>query len=141
MSNPYLANYISLEDMRAWNQAPSNPKILSENGVTFSLTTHDLKKTSDFTTNLMKALEYGLDATKALEALTTIPAQLLGESEKIGSLQPGRYANFLITSGAIFDKETTLYENWVQGTKNIINSKDQKDSNLRASPLDSKNPK
>jgi imidazolonepropionase-like amidohydrolase len=127
VSNPYLANYISLEDMRAWNQAPSNPKILSENGVTFSLTTHDLKKTSDFTTNLMKALEYGLDATKALEALTTIPAQLLGESEKIGSLQPGRYANFLITSGAIFDKETTLYENWVQGTKNIINSKDQKD--------------
>ena len=42
-------------------------------------------------------------------------------------MQPGRYANFLITSGDIFDKETTLYENWVQGVKNVINSKDQKD--------------
>ena len=75
----------------------------------------------------MKAIKYGFDETKALEALTTIPAQILGESQKIGSLEPGRYANFLVTSGAIFDKETTLYENWVQGNKNVINSKDQKD--------------
>ena len=26
VSDPFLANYISLEDMRAWNQAPSNPE-------------------------------------------------------------------------------------------------------------------
>src|SRR5690606_29627440 len=54
------------------------------------------------------------------EALTTVPAQLLGKSDKIGSLKNGNYANFLITSGDIFDKKTTLYENWVQGYKNTI---------------------
>lgn len=127
VSDPYMANYISLEDMRAWNQGPMNPKVLADNGITFSLTTHDLKKPSEFGEKLKKAFEYGLDKTKALEALTTVPAQLLGKSDLIGSLQPGRFANFLITSGDVFDKETTLYENWVQGAKNVINDKDQKD--------------
>jgi imidazolonepropionase-like amidohydrolase len=127
VSDPFLTNYVSLEDMRAWNQAPTNPKVLTENGISFALTTRDLKKPSEFKDNLLKAIKYGLDPMKALEALTTVPAQLLGESDKIGSLQPGRYANFLITSGDIFDKETTLFENWVQGVKNVINSKDQKD--------------
>ena len=127
VSNPYLANYISLKDMKAWNQEPLNPKILAENGVTFSLTTFKLKKPSEFKPQLMKAIKYGLDKTKALEALTTIPAQLLGMNDKIGSLQPGSYANFLITSGEIFDAKTTIYENWVQGSKNVINDKDQKD--------------
>ncbi|PVW13525.1 amidohydrolase family protein [Marixanthomonas spongiae] len=127
VSNPYAAKYISLADMRDWNQAPINPKVLSENDITFALTTFKLKKPKEFTKKLKKAFEYGFDKIKALESLTTVPAQLLGKSDEIGSLKPGRYANFLITSGALFDDETTLYENWVQGTKNVINTQDQKD--------------
>lgn len=126
-SNPYQASYVSLEDMRYWNQAPANPKVMEENGITFSLTLYDLKSPSAFKDKLMQAIDNGLSKTKALEALTTIPANILGKANKIGSLAPGTYANFLITSGDIFDKGTTLYENWVQGTKNIVNSKDQKD--------------
>ena len=127
VSNPYQAMYLSLEDMRHWNQAPSNPKVLADNGVVFSFTLNGLKSPSKLMGNLQKAIRYGLSKTKALEALTTVPAQILGKSNTIGSLQQGRYANFLISSGDIFDKGTTLYENWVQGTKNVINDKDQKD--------------
>lgn len=127
VSDPYQAKYVSLEDMRAWNQSPANPKVLAENGITFSLTTHDLKKVSDFKANVLKAIHYGLSKTKALEALTTIPAQLLGKSDELGTLEPGKYANFLITSGDIFDKKTTLFENWVQGHKHVINDKDQRE--------------
>ena len=39
-----MAGYLSIEDMREWNQAPMNPKMLSDNGITFALTTHSLKK-------------------------------------------------------------------------------------------------
>ncbi len=127
VSNPYAEKYISLADMREWNQAPMNPKWLADNGVQFSLTTFELKSPSEFSGNLMKAFTYGYDETKALEALTTTPAAFLNASDKIGSLETGRYANFLITSGPVFDKETTLYENWVQGQKNVINTKDQQD--------------
>ena len=127
VSNPYQAGYVSLQDMRYWNQAPSNPKMMEDNGITFSLTLYDSKSTTTFKENLMKAISYGLSKTKALEALTTAPAQILGKSAEIGSLQIGSYANFLITSGDIFDKSTTLYENWVQGNKSVVNDINLKD--------------
>lgn len=127
VSDPFASHYVPLKDMRHWNQAPANPKILADNGVVFSFTLHDLKSPANFKEKMMRALEYGLPKTKALEALTTVPAKMLGKSSDIGSLQQGRYANFLVTSGAIFDEETVLYENWVQGTRNVINDLTVKD--------------
>ncbi|WP_299395368.1 amidohydrolase family protein [uncultured Gelidibacter sp.] len=120
VENAFLASTLSIQDMRAWNQKPTNPKLLAEKNIPFALTMHDLKSSKEFKANLLKAIEAGLSKEKALEALTTIPAQLLGKSDQIGSLKNGAYANFLITSGDIFDKKTTLYENWVQGYKNTI---------------------
>ncbi|MFY7670874.1 amidohydrolase family protein [Tenacibaculum sp. MEBiC06402] len=120
VSNKFLAEAISLRDMRKWNQEPSNPGMLAKNNVSFALTTHKLKSAKEFTKNLQKALKYGLDKTKALEALTSVPASILNNS-RIGNLNSGSYANFLITSGDIFDSNTTIYENWVQGNKNVIN--------------------
>jgi imidazolonepropionase-like amidohydrolase len=120
VSNPIIAKQIALSDMRKWHQAPTNLSVLAKNGINFAITTHSLKKMDHFHTNLQKAIKYGFDPEKALEALTTKPAQMLGKTN-IGNLNTGSYANFIITSGAIFDKETTIYENWVQGDKNMVN--------------------
>ncbi|WP_417860267.1 amidohydrolase family protein [Winogradskyella sediminis] len=122
VEDPFLANTLSLSDMRSWNQQPHNPRLLAENGIPFALTTHDLKSNKSFTSNLLKAIKHGLSKQKALEALTTIPAALLGKSEVLGTLQTGSYANFLITDGDIFEKKTKLFENWVQGTPHIISN-------------------
>ncbi|MBJ7879317.1 amidohydrolase family protein [Gelidibacter salicanalis] len=127
VENAFLASTLSIQDMRAWTQKPRNPKLLAEKNIPFALTTHDLKSAKDFKSNLLKAIEAGLSKEKALEALTTVPAQLLGKSDQIGSLKNGAYANFLITSGDIFDKKTTLYENWVQGYKNTIEDRNTVD--------------
>lgn len=51
-----------------------------------------------------------------MEALTTIPASLLGVSNSVGSLEAGKWANFLITNGPIFADKTVLIENWIQGS-------------------------
>ena len=127
VSDPYYASKVSLTDMRKWNQAPTNLAVLANNNVNFALTTTGLKSSKDFKENVLKAIEYGLDKQKALEALTTIPAKLLGKSSQIGTLNNGSYANFLITSGEIFDKKNKVYENWVQGNKNVLNDMDAKD--------------
>ncbi len=121
VSNSFLSDQIDLSDLRFWNQAPTNLKVLSDNNVVFALTTDKLKKTENFRVNLLKAIKYGFDKTKALEALTTIPASIMGKSNEIGSLNKGSFANFVITSGAIFDEKTVLYENWVQGNKFVVN--------------------
>ena len=127
VENPFQADYVSLEDMRYWNQAPTNPGVLAKNGISFSLTTFGAKSLSTFKNNVLKSIKYGLDETKALEALTTIPAKILGKESEIGTLSKGKQANFLITSGDIFDKNTILFENWVQGTKNVIEDMNVKD--------------
>ncbi|MFC4269219.1 amidohydrolase family protein [Polaribacter marinivivus] len=126
VSNPLLAQQISLRDMRKWNQEPSNLSVLSKNGVNFALTTRSLKSVKYFHKNLQKAIKYGFDKEKALASLTTIPASILGKTD-IGNLKKGSYANFLITSGDIFDAKTTMYENWVLGDKNVINDMNIKD--------------
>ena len=127
VDDPYLASTLSLSDMRSWNQEPHNPRLLAENGINFALTTHGLKSNKTFSSNLMKAIEMGLSKQKALEALTTIPASLLGKSDILGTLKTGSYANFLITDGDIFEKKTKLYENWVQGTPHVIENMNIKD--------------
>ena len=126
VENTFLTNSLELEAMKEWNQRPSNPMVLATNGVPFVLTTKGLKSMKDFKSNLMKAIDYGLDTVSALDALTTQPAQILGNS-KLGNLNVGSYANFLITSGAIFDAETTLYENWVNGSRTVLEDISKKD--------------
>ncbi|WP_026934833.1 amidohydrolase family protein [Christiangramia echinicola] len=127
VEDPYLSNQLSLEEMREWNQAPVNLKMLSENEVPFTLTTHSLDAEKDFKSNLLKAIEYGLDKEAALAALTTVPAKTIGQDGKIGVIKEGAWANFLITSGDYFDKKTTLYENWIQGEKKVLSSMDVTD--------------
>jgi imidazolonepropionase-like amidohydrolase len=126
VSDPLLAQHISLRDMRKWNQDPSNLSVLSKNGINFALTTHKLKEVKSFHKNLQKAIKYGFDKEKALASLTTIPASIIGNNT-IGNLKTGSYANFIITSGAIFDPKTTIHENWIQGNKNVINDMNIKD--------------
>ncbi|HET8886126.1 MAG TPA: amidohydrolase family protein [Salinimicrobium sp.] len=119
LEDPYLASYVNLSEMKKWNQAPTNPKTLKQNGIKFAFTTNDLD-VKNFRNNLLKAIKYGLDKNTALAALTTVPAQILKKENEIGSLKSGAWANFLITSGDYFDEETIVYENWVQGEKILI---------------------
>ncbi|MDO1501143.1 amidohydrolase family protein [Winogradskyella maritima] len=120
VENPFLASTMSLSDMRAWNQEPHNPRLLAESDIPFVLTTHGLKSKKTFMSNLRNAIEHGLAKEKALAALTTVPAQVIGKSNEVGSLKSGSYANFLIASGDIFDEKTTLFENWVQGEPHVL---------------------
>jgi len=127
VADPFLASKLALSDMRAWQHEPYNPKYLADEGISFTLTTHGLKSKKSFKSNLLKAIAHGLPKEKALEALTVTPAKLLGKSNVLGTLNAGSYANFLITSGDIFEKDTKIYENWVQGDAHIMSNMNVKD--------------
>lgn len=45
------------------------------------------------------AVRHGLDPAAALRALTATPASLLGLSDRLGTLEPGRDADFVVYSG------------------------------------------
>ena len=86
-----------------------------------------LKSPNNLKTNIKKAIDNGLSKSKALEALTSAPAKIIGRDDVLGYLKKGYLANFLITSGEIFDSKTIIHENWVKGNRNIIKSMNVKD--------------
>ncbi len=115
VEDPNEARFVSLSDMKHWELAPTNPVALEKAGVPFCLTSADLRDSKQFLVNLKKALEYGLTETRALDALTKTPATTLGMYDKLGSLDAGKLANFIITSGPVFADKTNILENWIQG--------------------------
>jgi imidazolonepropionase-like amidohydrolase len=117
IEDPHDARFVSLTDMKHWEMAPANAAMFEKAGINFVLTTSDLRDPRQFLANLRKAMEYGLSESKAMEALTKAPATLLGVYDVVGSLDAGKLANFLITSGPIFSEKTTIYQNWIQGEK------------------------
>ena len=117
VDDPNDAKYVSLADLKNWELAPTNPAAFEKANIPFVLTSADLRDTKQFWANLHKAIEYGLSESKAFDALTKTPATWLGVYDKVGSLDEGKLANFLITTGPLFNEKTIIIENWVQGDK------------------------
>ncbi len=120
VEDPNEARFVSMSDMKHWEMAPANAAAFEKAGIPFCLTTADLRSTNLFWANLRKAMEYGLSESKAMEALTKTPATLLGVYDMVGSLDAGKQANFLITSGPLFNEKTVINQNWIQGIKYVI---------------------
>jgi imidazolonepropionase-like amidohydrolase len=117
VEDPNDARFVSLNDMKHWELAPTNAGAMEKAGIPFCLTTADLRTPTQFMSSLRRAMEYGLTEATALNALTKTPATVLGVYDMVGSLDAGKLANFLITSGPIFGERTTIYQNWVHGKK------------------------
>lgn len=120
VDDPNDLRFVGLDELKHWELAPGNAAALEKAGVPFCISPADLSAVTDFMPNLRKAIEYGLTESKALEALTKTPASLLGVYDKIGSLDNGKVANFVITSGPIFGEKTNILQNWTQGIKNAV---------------------
>lgn len=120
VSDPNTARYVSLGDMENWELAPTNPAAFEKAHITFCLTADGLKGAKSFMANLRKAIDAGLSEKAALEALTKNPATLLNVYNETGSIEPGKLANFIITTGPVFDEKTSILQNWIQGEKYAV---------------------
>lgn len=127
LEDPNDARFVALSDMKHWELAPTEPGAFEKANINFALTAADLREVRTFLGNVRKAIEYGLTEKRALEALTQTPATLLKIYDKVGSLDAGKMANFLVTSGPIFAENTVIYQNWVQGNKYEVKEDGWKD--------------
>lgn len=120
VEDPTDARFVALSEMKHWEMAPGEPAAFEKANIPFCLSTTGLKEEKSFPANLQKAIQYGLSEQKALEALTRMPALLIGVYDEVGSLDVGKLANFLITSGPLFRDNTIIYQNWIQGIRYTI---------------------
>jgi imidazolonepropionase-like amidohydrolase len=63
------------------------------------------------------AVRAGMSREKALSALTQAGAIMLDLGDRVGSLAPGKDADFLVLSGDPLDYRTEVLETWVEGRK------------------------
>lgn len=120
VEDPNDARFVSMADMKHWELAPTNPAVLEKAGVSFAFTTSDVRDAKTFIANLRKAIEHGLTEIAAMDALTKTPATWLNVYNKVGSLEVGKLANFVVANGNIFNEKTTIHYNYIQGEKYVV---------------------
>ena len=62
------------------------------------------------------AVRYGMSREKAIEGLTLAPARMLGLEDRIGSLEAGKDADFVVLSGDPLSVYSKVEQTWVEGT-------------------------
>lgn len=124
--SPGAADEAELRDLMMWEQAPTTARRLEAAGVGVALTAHRLKKTSDFLGNVRRAVEEGLGEERALAMLTTVPADLLGVGDQVGTLEKGRRANILVADRPIFAEGAKVLDVWVDGRRHRVASREDR---------------
>ena len=94
---------------------PANASNLAKEGIKFALTSYGVPEASNILKNIQAAIKSGLPKEEALRALTIVPAQFLGINQILGSLESGKIANVILTSGEIFDEKTEVEKVLVDG--------------------------
>ena len=61
------------------------------------------------------AMHGGLEADAALRAITLAPAELLGVADRVGSIAPGKDADFVVLNGPPLAATTGVIATWVDG--------------------------
>jgi imidazolonepropionase-like amidohydrolase len=118
---------VGLEEMRHWYLAPENAMTVHGAGVEFSFTSDGLKDKGEFLSAIRKVVKRGLPVDAALAALTTAPAEIIGRTDRFGTVASGKAANLVITDGDLFEKETKIVETWVDGNRYVVNAEPEVD--------------
>lgn len=88
--------------------------VFQKAGVKFGFSTLSAKP-KDITANLRRMIKAGLSEDAALASLTTSPAELLGLSDRLGTVDPGKIANLVISDKPYFNEKARVRYVFVDG--------------------------
>ena len=92
--------------------------ILARAGVRIAIHTDDFINSSRFLLReAALAVRGGVDPDIALRAVTLEAAAMLDLADRLGSLEPGKDADFVILSGEPFRAATRVEQTWIEGEK------------------------
>lgn len=100
---------------------------LHDAGLTFGFATMDVKP-DDILSNVRTMVENGLPEDAALAALTTNTASILGVSSSLGTIDAGKIANLVVTTGPLFEEESKVRFVFVDGQKFEMEVKEKKNA-------------
>jgi imidazolonepropionase-like amidohydrolase len=104
-----------LRILRERVEAPKCAGRLAAAGVRFAFQSGGMTSMSDFLANAVKAVDNGLARDEAVRAMTLRPAEILGVSNQLGTIEAGKIANLTITRGDLLDKNARVTRIFIDG--------------------------
>ena len=106
---------VPLRVLRRRAEAPKTPATLHQAGVKFAFTSGFMSEPGDFIRNAARAVKAGLPEEAALKAMTINAAEIFGVAEQLGSVEAGKIANLVVTTGDLFNERTTIKHLFIDG--------------------------
>lgn len=97
---------------------PQNAALMAERGVLVSINSDSPDLARRLNTEAGKSVRYGdMSEVDALSLVTRNPAQQLGILDRVGTLAPGKDADFAIWSAPPLSEEAVCLETWIAGRR------------------------
>lgn len=101
-----------------YDAIPYAGALMRERGVLVSFNSDSSDLARRLNTEAAKAVKYGgVSEEEALKFVTINPAKQLGIDKRVGSLEPGKDADFVVWSGHPLDTRSVVLQTWIDGKK------------------------
>jgi imidazolonepropionase-like amidohydrolase len=102
-------------DYDRYDSQYSNASILQKAGVKIALKSDESENVRNLPFMAGFAAAYGLGVDQALKAVTINAAEILGVADKYGSIEKGKIANLILTTGDPFETKTQIEKVFIRG--------------------------
>ena len=107
---------LPVQDDDAYDYLFEAPSKLQQAGVRFAISTGDGgAEVRDLPYHAGLAGAFGLSKDEALKSVTLYPAQILGVSDRLGSIEVGKMANIVVADGDILEPRTNIKYLFING--------------------------
>ena len=101
-----------------YDAIPYAGALMHERGVLVSFNSDSSDLARRMNTEAAKAVKFGgVSEEEALKFVTLNPAKQLGIDKRVGSLEPGKDADFVVWSGHPLDTRSVVLQTWIDGKK------------------------
>ncbi len=98
------------------NRTPAGPGLMVAAGAMVAIMTDaPVNPINNLRDLVIMCIREGLDEARALETVTINPAKILGVEDRVGSLSPGKDADFLVFDGDPWDARTNVKQTYIDG--------------------------
>lgn len=112
-----------LDEDDAYDAPFTLPMELRKAGVKFAFATYDNQFARNLPYEAAYAVAYGLPHDDAMRALTLDAAEIFGAAGQTGSLEPGKWADLMVTDGDPLEVKTQVKMLFIQGRNVTLETK------------------
>ncbi|MDN3204558.1 amidohydrolase family protein [Algoriphagus sediminis] len=98
-----------------YDAAYANPGKMMKAGVKVAIRTNEVENVRNLPFHAAYAAAYGMGKEEALKAVTIVAAEIFGVDDKYGSIEEGKMANLLVSTGDPFETSSDIMHVFIEG--------------------------